>query len=259
MASKLTASARWSLVRPWTVMKLTPAAWYNNHSQLNFVIMFYQLRPAVSFTQQYLQAVLRIRDVCPGFDFFSSRIPGQTDSRIHIRIRNKEFTYLTQKMVSKLSEIWSGMFIPDPDLHLLPIQDPGVKKAPDPGSGSATLHTRQKVTLTKCGYRWTVTTSFLTVFKTVRTYRYNKKQRSGSMTFWCWSGSGSADPCLWLMDSDPDAYPDPAIFVIDLQDANKTNFKTKAFLLITFWRYIYIIFKDKNPKEVTKQYESRFF
>ncbi len=33
------------------------------------------------------------------------------------------------------------------------------------------------------------------------------------MTFWC--GSGSADPCLWLMD------PDPAIFVIDLQDANK--------------------------------------
>jgi hypothetical protein len=31
--------------------------------------------------------------------------------------------------------------------------------------------------------------------------------------FWC--GSGSADPCLRLMD------PDPAIFVTDLQDANK--------------------------------------
>jgi hypothetical protein len=27
----------------------------------------------------------------------------------------------------------------------------------------------------------------------------------------------SADPCLWLMDPDPD----PPIFVIDLQDANK--------------------------------------
>jgi hypothetical protein len=38
-------------------------------------------------------------------------------------------------------------------------------------------------------------------------------QCSGSMTFWC--GSGSADQCLWLMD------PDPAIFVIDLQDAHK--------------------------------------
>jgi hypothetical protein len=28
---------------------------------------------------------------------------------------------------------------PDTDLNLLPIPDPGVKKAPDPGSGSATL------------------------------------------------------------------------------------------------------------------------
>ncbi len=37
----------------------------------------------------------------------------------------------------------------------------------------------------------------------------------GSMTFSCGSGSGSADPCMWLLD------PDPAIFIIDLQDANK--------------------------------------
>ncbi len=59
-----------------------------------------------------------------------------------------------------------------------------------------------------------------------------------SMTFWGGSGSGSADPCLWLMD------PDPAIVVIDHQDANKkTNFLTQFFLLITFWRYIYIIFQ----------------
>jgi hypothetical protein len=46
-------------------------------------------------------------------------------------------------------------------------------------------------------------------------------QCCGSMTFWRGSGSGSADPCLWLMDPDPD----PAIFVIVLQDASKkTNF-----------------------------------
>ncbi len=32
--------------------------------------------------------------------------------------------------------------------------------------------------------------------------------------FWCGSRSGYADPCLWIMD------PDPAIFFIDLQDAN---------------------------------------
>ncbi len=33
------------------------------------------------------------------------------------------------------------MFIPDPDLDFYPsrIPDPGVKMAPDPGSGSATL------------------------------------------------------------------------------------------------------------------------
>ncbi len=31
------------------------------------------------------------------------------------------------------------MFISDPDLDFLPIPDPGVKKAPDPGSGSPTL------------------------------------------------------------------------------------------------------------------------
>ncbi len=44
-------------------------------------------------------------------------------------------------------------------------------------------------------------------------------QSSGSMTFWC--GSGSADPCLWLMDSDPDWIRILLFFVIDLQDANK--------------------------------------
>jgi hypothetical protein len=44
---------------------------------------------------------------------------------------------------------------------------------------------------------------------------------------WCGYGSGSADPCLRPMD------PDPAIFVIDLQDANKKLIK-KVLLLITF-------------------------
>jgi hypothetical protein len=39
----------------------------------------------------------------------------------------------TQKIVSKLSKIW----VWDPGSE---IRDPGVKKAPDPGSGSATLH-----------------------------------------------------------------------------------------------------------------------
>jgi hypothetical protein len=62
-----------------------------------------------------------------------------------------------------------------------------------------------------------------------------QKQCCGSMTFWCESrsGSGSADPCLSLIDPDPDSVPDPDIFLIDLQDTNKKLFFS-VFLLITF-------------------------
>ncbi len=42
------------------------------------------------------------------------------------------------------------------------------------------------------------------------------------------------------MDPDPDP-GDPAIFVIYFQAAKKKIF-FRIFLLITFWRYIYIIF-----------------
>jgi hypothetical protein len=69
----------------------------------------------------------------PDSNFFQSvsRIQAQKDSRIRIPIKN--LSILTQKIVSKLSEIWSGMFIPDPNVDFLPISDPGVKQAPDPG------------------------------------------------------------------------------------------------------------------------------
>jgi len=36
------------------------------------------------------------------------------------------------------------------------------------------------------------------------------------------------------MDPDPDSDPDPAIFVIDLQDASKKLILAQFFLLITF-------------------------
>jgi hypothetical protein len=44
----------------------------------------------------------------------------------------------TQKIVTKLSKIW--IWDPGSGKNLFRIPDPGVKKAPDPGSGSATLH-----------------------------------------------------------------------------------------------------------------------
>jgi hypothetical protein len=56
------------------------------------------------------------------------------------------------------------------------------------------------------------------------------------------------------VDPDPHADPDPAIFVIDLQEANKFF----CLLLFEGTRYIYIIFQ-RCPKEVTKQEKSRFF
>jgi hypothetical protein len=51
------------------------------------------------------------------------------------------------------------------------------------------------------------------------------------MTFWggSGSGSGSADLCFLLMD------PDPAIFVTDLQDANK-----KLILFLSFSAYYFL-------------------
>ncbi len=69
----------------------------------------------------------------------NSRIQGQKDSWSRIRIRiSKNSSILTEKIVSKLSEICSGWFIPDPDLIFTHpgslIQ--GVKKAPDPGSAT---------------------------------------------------------------------------------------------------------------------------
>jgi hypothetical protein len=74
------------------------------------------------------------------------------------------------------------------------------------------------------------------------------------MTFWCGSGSGSADPCLGLTDPDPDADPNPAIFVIDLKDANKKQLKKKRFSAEYFLKvHLHHFSKIKSQKEVTKQ------
>ncbi len=81
-----------------------------------------------------------------------------------------------------------------------------------------------------------------------------------SMTCWCGSGSGSADPCLRLMDPDLDA--DPAIFGINLQDANKKipvlGFQS---LSADYFKKVHLnnFSKIKSQKEVTKQQESRVF
>jgi hypothetical protein len=47
---------------------------------------------------------------------------------------SKDLSILTQKMVSKLLEIWSGFFIPYPDPEFFPIPDPGSRGQNGTGS-----------------------------------------------------------------------------------------------------------------------------
>jgi|LakMenE01Jun11ns_1017448.scaffolds.fasta_scaffold9944235_2 hypothetical protein len=66
------------------------------------------------------------------------------------------------------------------------------------------------------------------------------------MTFWGGSGSGSADQCLGLMD------PDPAIFVIELQDASKKLiFLHNFFCLVRYFLKVHLFHfsKIKMQKE----------
>jgi hypothetical protein len=64
---------------------------------------------------------------------------------------------------------------------------------------------------------------------------------------------------------DPDADPDPSIFMIDLHDANKKIIFSKIFFCISaYYRYFLKVLlhhfsKVKSQKEVTKQKKPRFF
>jgi hypothetical protein len=91
----------------------------------------------------------RIRDVYLGSEFFPSRVPDPGSKRFPDPVSgsaSKNLSILTQKIVSKLSIIWSKMFIADTDpgswfFYPSRTPDPGVKRhrIPVPGSGSATL------------------------------------------------------------------------------------------------------------------------
>ncbi len=89
-----------------------------------------------------------------------------------------------------------------------------------------------------------------------RAVLFRFKQCCGSMTFWC--GSGSADLCLWQMD--PDADPDPAIFIIDLQDANKKLIFLKHFFCILLLEGTFTsFFKDKKSQNSRNQNFAYYF
>jgi hypothetical protein len=77
--------------------------------------------------------------------------------------------------------------------------------------------------------------------------------------FWYGSGSGSADPCLYIMDPDPYSDLDPAIFVINLQDPNK-NFFFKSFSAYYFSKvHLHYFSKINGQIEVTNSRNQGFF
>ena len=74
------------------------------------------------------------------------------------------------------------------------------------------------------------------------------------MTFWC--ESGSPDPCLWLMDPDPD----PSISIINLQDANKKIIlKKRFFCILHFEGSFSSFFKGKKSTRRHKTVEIKVF
>jgi hypothetical protein len=68
--------------------------------------------------------VLRTRDVFPGSGFIRSRIQGQKGTGTRIWIPNNELKhfsiFLAQIIVTKISEIKTGMLTPDPDFFSHP-------------------------------------------------------------------------------------------------------------------------------------------
>jgi hypothetical protein len=56
-----------------------------------------------------------------------------------------------------------------------------------------------------------------------------------------------------------DPHPDPSIFIIDLQDANKKRFKKKVFCIALFDGTFTSFFKDKKPKRSHKTVEIKVF
>ncbi len=58
-----------------------------------------------------------------------------TGCLIQISDPHQKFQYLIPKNLSKLSETWSGLFIPDPDPNFIAVQDPGSRGQKGNGSG----------------------------------------------------------------------------------------------------------------------------
>jgi hypothetical protein len=92
---------------------------------------------AFSYEECILQAVLRIRDVYPGSRIRLFSIPDPGSELFPSRIRIKEFKYFNPKkwfLSSRKYDLGCSSRIRILTFYPSRIPDPGVKKAPDPGS-----------------------------------------------------------------------------------------------------------------------------
>ncbi len=94
---------------------------------MNLVKNYTQLRTAT--LQKSLFFFISVADpgcLSPGSEFFPFRIPDPGFASKNVKYFNPE------NCVQALGKRCSGLFIPVPDTDLLPIPNPGVKKAQDP-------------------------------------------------------------------------------------------------------------------------------
>ncbi len=144
--SSWTPRTRWRRSTGSRTGRCTPSTWWSWHSSLSRVRTTASTPFLVSKKQHILKiffswiVMLSVADpgVYPGSEFFPSRIPIFSTPDRDPGSASKNLCILTQKMVSQLSEIWSGSRIWILIFYPSRIPYPGVKRAPDPGSGSAT-------------------------------------------------------------------------------------------------------------------------
>jgi hypothetical protein len=89
------------------------------------------------FGLKYLNSLMRIRDPESGMETVRIRDPGW--KKVRSGIRNKHPGSATLKKWFPSSRKYDPVCSSRIGILTLPIPDPGVKKAPDPGSGSAAL------------------------------------------------------------------------------------------------------------------------
>ncbi len=129
---------------------------------------------------------------------------------------------LTQKIVSKLSEIWSGLFIPDPgsDPDFLTIPDPESRGQKSIGSRITDpqhcpyLNTKREIMfIAKCSNKENGILITVTITKSAYgslipvSYYGIPAQCCESTWFWCLSGSGSDVIFWWRSKSGSGFYP----------------------------------------------------